>query len=79
MQSMSAGSMIRPLAPVLEHLVIKPGHKVGVALLPDGRVELRAAGAAPSLTKVPGALHRNGKRPVSIKEMQVAIPSGPSR
>jgi hypothetical protein len=64
---------------VLEHLGIKPGHKVGVALLPDGRVELRAAGAAPSVTKVRGALHRNRKRPVSIEEMQEAIKRGSSR
>ncbi len=62
---------------VLEHLGIKPGHKVGVALLPDGRVELRAADAAPSVTRVRGALHRNRKRPVSLEEMQEAIERGP--
>jgi bifunctional DNA-binding transcriptional regulator/antitoxin component of YhaV-PrlF toxin-antitoxin module len=64
---------------VLEHLGIKPGHKVGVALLPDGRVELRAADTAPSVTKVRGALHRNRERPVSIEEMQEAIRHGSNR
>jgi bifunctional DNA-binding transcriptional regulator/antitoxin component of YhaV-PrlF toxin-antitoxin module len=58
---------------VLEHLGLQPGHKVGVALLPDGRVELRAANAAPSVTAVRGALHRPRKRPVSLDDMQAAI------
>jgi len=61
---------------VLEHLGIKPGHKLGATLLPDGRVELRAAGSAPSVTSVRGALHRNRKRPVSLAEMQDAIKRG---
>jgi bifunctional DNA-binding transcriptional regulator/antitoxin component of YhaV-PrlF toxin-antitoxin module len=61
---------------VLEHLGIKPGNKLGATLLPDGRVELRAAGAAPSVTNVRGALHRTRKRPVSLAEMQDAIKRG---
>ncbi len=60
---------------VLEHLGLQPGHKLGVALLPDGRVELRAAGAAPSVAAVRGALHRAGQRSVSLGEMQAAIKS----
>jgi bifunctional DNA-binding transcriptional regulator/antitoxin component of YhaV-PrlF toxin-antitoxin module len=64
---------------VLEHLGIKPGNKVGVALLPDGRVELRAAGTAPSVTRVRGALHQDRKKPVSVEEMQDAITRGLNR
>lgn len=63
---------------VLDHLGIKPGSKLGATLLPDGRVELRAADAAPSVTNVRGALQRNRKRPVSLDEMQDAIKRGAS-
>jgi bifunctional DNA-binding transcriptional regulator/antitoxin component of YhaV-PrlF toxin-antitoxin module len=58
---------------VLKHLGIKPGHKLGATLLPDGRVEMRAAGSAPSVTRARGALHRERTGPVFLAEMQNAI------
>lgn len=61
---------------VLEHLGIKPGRKVGVSLLPDGRVELRAAGAAHDVGQLRGTLRRDRTRPVSLGEMQEAIERG---
>lgn len=61
---------------VLAHLSAKPGQKIAVALLPDGRVELRAADAAPGIARLRGALHRPGRRPVSLAEMQDAIERG---
>ncbi|MBW4092740.1 MAG: AbrB/MazE/SpoVT family DNA-binding domain-containing protein [Proteobacteria bacterium] len=61
---------------VLAHLATKPGQKVEVALLPNGRVELRAAEAAPAIARLRGALHRPGRRPVSLAEMQDAIERG---
>ena len=61
---------------VLAHLSTAPGQKVEVALLPNGRVELRAADAAPAIARLRGALRRPGRRPVSLAEMQEAIERG---
>jgi bifunctional DNA-binding transcriptional regulator/antitoxin component of YhaV-PrlF toxin-antitoxin module len=62
--------------PVLRHLSTRPGQKLDVALLPDGRVELRAADAVPPIARLRGALHRPGRRPVSLAEMEEAIARG---
>jgi bifunctional DNA-binding transcriptional regulator/antitoxin component of YhaV-PrlF toxin-antitoxin module len=60
---------------VLEHLGAKPGQKVGIALLPDGRVELRAVGGSAPLSRLRGALRQERSRPVTLEEMQAAIES----
>lgn len=64
---------------VREHLGIGAGDKVEVTLCPDGRVELRAAGTRPPLSRLRGILKRPGQRPISIKEMQDAIEKGRDR
>ena len=64
---------------VLDHLRVRPGQKVGVSLLPDGRVELRAAETAASIARLRGALRRPRHRPVSLAEMQDAIERGGGR
>jgi AbrB family looped-hinge helix DNA binding protein len=64
---------------VLDHLGIKPGDRVGVTLLRDGRVELAPASAGHDLRDVRGALHRPGRGAVSLREMQDAIEAGRSR
>jgi AbrB family looped-hinge helix DNA binding protein len=61
---------------VLDHLGIKPGDKVGVSLLPGGRVELAPASAGHDLQSVRGMLRRRGQRPVTLQEMQNAIEAG---
>jgi hypothetical protein len=61
---------------VLDHLSVKPGQKIGVSLLPDGRVELRAAEKIASIARLRGALRRPRHRPVSLAEMQDAIERG---
>lgn len=61
---------------VLAHLSTKPGQKIEVALLPNGRVELRAADTAPAIARLRGVLRRPGRRPVSLAEMQEAIERG---
>jgi len=66
------GQVTLPKA-VLEHLGAKPSQQLCATFLPDGRVELRAAGAAPSVTRARGALHRERTEPVSLAEMQNAI------
>jgi AbrB family looped-hinge helix DNA binding protein len=60
---------------VLEHLGTRPGQKVDVSLLPDGRVELRAVGAGSPLSRLRGALYQKRSRPVTLEEMQEAIES----
>lgn len=54
----------------------RPGQKVGVSLLPDGRVELRAAETTASIARLRGALRRPRHRPISLAEMQDAIERG---
>jgi AbrB family looped-hinge helix DNA binding protein len=64
---------------VMDHLGIKPGDKVGVSLLPNGRVELTHASAQHDLSSLRGMLRRPGQRPVSLAMMQKAIQGGRRR
>ena len=64
---------------VLDHLGIKPGDKVGVALLPKGKVELTAASHGGDVRSLRGILRRPGQRAVSLPEMQRAIEGGRRR
>ena len=59
---------------VLQHLGIKPGERIEVDLLPDGRVELRAAAHNGSFRQLAGFLRgkTNGKV-LSIEEIAEAI------
>ena len=61
---------------LLEHLGVRPGDKVGISLLPDGRVEIVAAKAGHDLQSLYGAAHRPGRTPVSLAEMEEAIEAG---
>ena len=61
---------------VLDHLGVKPGDKVAVALLGDGRVELGPSSAGHDLAAVRGRLRRAGQRSVSLRAMQRAIETG---
>jgi bifunctional DNA-binding transcriptional regulator/antitoxin component of YhaV-PrlF toxin-antitoxin module len=59
---------------VLQHLGIKPGEKIELDLLPDGRAELRAAQPKGSFRALRGLLKgkTNGAR-LSIEEINEAI------
>lgn len=59
---------------VLQHLGIKPGERIELNLLPDGRAELRAAQPKGSFRELKGFLKdkTNGAR-LSIDEMNQAI------
>ncbi len=61
---------------VLDHLGVRPGQKIRVSFLADGRIELRPAAAAPSIAALRGALRRPGQRRVSLAEMQETIEQG---
>ncbi len=64
---------------VLDHLGVKPGDRVGVSLLPDGRVELAPTSTGHDLSRVRGALQRKGQRRMSLRQMQDAIEAGRQR
>jgi AbrB family looped-hinge helix DNA binding protein len=64
---------------VLDHLGLKPGDKVAVSLLRDGRVELVPSAAGHDLRSLRGRLRRAGQAPVSLQAMQQAIEAGRSR
>lgn len=61
---------------VLDHLGLRPGDRVSVALRPDGRAELRPLRAKPEVAASRGVLKRPGRRPVTLEEMQDAIEAG---
>jgi AbrB family looped-hinge helix DNA binding protein len=54
---------------VLKHLGIRPGDKINVDKLPDGRVELRAAGPRGHISDVFGVLKRETGPRLSIEEI----------
>ena len=54
---------------ILRHLGIIPGQKVEIDLLPDGRLELRAAKTAASIEDFFGCLQRPGTKPLTIEEI----------
>ncbi|MER8394227.1 type II toxin-antitoxin system PrlF family antitoxin [Mesorhizobium sp. M1340] len=59
---------------VLQHLGIKPGEKIELDLLPDGRAELRAGRAKGSFRDLHGFLRgKTNGRVLSIEEINEAI------
>jgi AbrB family looped-hinge helix DNA binding protein len=54
---------------VLEHLGVHPGEKIAVNKLPNGRIEVKAAGRTGSITDTFGILKRKGRPALSIEEM----------
>jgi bifunctional DNA-binding transcriptional regulator/antitoxin component of YhaV-PrlF toxin-antitoxin module len=62
---------------VLQHLGIKPGGKIELDLLPDGRATLRAAQPTGSFHDLAGLLKGKGNDKVlSIEEIDAAIAAG---
>jgi bifunctional DNA-binding transcriptional regulator/antitoxin component of YhaV-PrlF toxin-antitoxin module len=59
---------------VLQHLGIRPGEKIELDLLPDGRAELKAARPKGSFRELYGFLKgKTNRRVLSIDEMNEAI------
>jgi antitoxin PrlF len=54
---------------VLGHLGVAPGQKVEVDMLPNGRLEIRAAKPAGSIENFIGCAHRAGTTPLTIEEI----------
>ena len=61
---------------LLKHLGLKPGEKVEVALLPDGRAELRAARPEGSIEGFVGLLASKAKKVLTIEEMNEIAAAG---
>jgi len=61
---------------VLRHLGVTPGQKVEVDLLPNGRLELRAAQSAASIEDFIGCAHRAGTKPLTIEEINEIAAQG---
>ncbi|MBL8470781.1 MAG: AbrB/MazE/SpoVT family DNA-binding domain-containing protein [Rhodocyclaceae bacterium] len=61
---------------VLQHLGIKPGEKIELELLPDGRAELRAARPGGTIDSFLGLLAGKTTKVASIEEMNEAAAAG---
>ena len=61
---------------VLEHLGIKPGEKIELDLLPDGRGMIRAAKPSGTIEDFFGVLAGETKKVATIEEMNQAAAEG---
>ena len=61
---------------VMDHLGVKPGGKVELDLLPDGRGLIRAARPAGKIDNFVGMLAGKTKKVASIEEMNEAAATG---
>jgi hypothetical protein len=55
---------------VLKHLGVRPGEKIAVAKLPDGRIEMRAARPTGKISEIFGLLKRKDGPSLSIKQIK---------
>ena len=61
---------------LLCHLGVEPGQKIEADKLPDGRVELRAAGPTGTINDFIGLLAGKTDKVATIEEMNEAIAAG---
>lgn len=61
---------------VLQHLGIKPGEKIDLDLLPDGRAMLKAAQPSGTIDDFIGLLAGKTKRPLTIEEINEIAAAG---
>ncbi len=61
---------------LLKHLGLQPGDRVAVEKLPDGRIEIHAMKPSGKISDVFGMLKREGRKPMSIEEMNEIIGKG---
>jgi AbrB family looped-hinge helix DNA binding protein len=61
---------------LLEHLGVRPGEKVSIEKLPDGRVEVKAARPTGKISDAFDFLKRKGGPSLSIEEMNKIIADG---
>ena len=61
---------------LLEHLGVRPGEKVSVDKLPDGRIEMKAARPTGKISDVFGFLQRTNGPSLAIEEINVLAARG---
>ena len=61
---------------LLQHLGLHPGDRVAVEKLPDGRIEIHPVRQTGKISDVFGMLKREGRKPVTIEEMNEIIAKG---
>jgi bifunctional DNA-binding transcriptional regulator/antitoxin component of YhaV-PrlF toxin-antitoxin module len=61
---------------LLRHLGVKPGEKVAIEKLPDGRIEVRAVRAAGQISDAFNFLKRTGGPSLSVEEMNEIAKQG---
>lgn len=61
---------------LLQHLGIRPGEKVRVEKLPDGRVELKAVRPAGTIDDFVGLLKGKSRKKATIEEINEAAAAG---
>ena len=57
---------------LLRHLNVSPGQKIQAEKLPDGRIMVRAATPAGAIANFSGFLHKAGRKPLTIDEINEA-------
>jgi bifunctional DNA-binding transcriptional regulator/antitoxin component of YhaV-PrlF toxin-antitoxin module len=72
--TVSTGGEIKLPKDVLDHLAVKPGHKVAIEKLPNGVVSLRAAPSG-DVSRFFGSLTRDGQQPITVDEMHDVGPA----
>ena len=61
---------------VLQHLGIRPGEKIELDLLPDGRIALRAAKPSGTIDDFIGLLARKTTKVATLEEIEEATVAG---
>ncbi len=74
--TVTAKSQITLRQSVMEHLGIQAGDKVDVDLLPDGKIEIRAASEKTNIMELAGIFKRPGQPVVTLEDMEEAIAAG---
>ncbi len=75
--TVSAKGQVTLRKDLLEHLGVQPGEKITVDKLPDGRIEVKAAGPTGKISDVFGSLKTKRRgRALSIEDMNKIIARG---
>lgn len=74
--SVTAKGQVTLRKDLLKHLGVRPGDKIDLDMLPNGRIEVRAARRTGKISDVFGMLHRKDGPTFTIEEINEAIAKG---
>jgi bifunctional DNA-binding transcriptional regulator/antitoxin component of YhaV-PrlF toxin-antitoxin module len=74
--SVTAKGQVTLRKDLLKHLGVRPGDKIEVNMLPNGRVEVRAARPTGKISDAFGILYREDGPRLTIEEMNEVIAKG---